>query len=73
MSENDIVVNPCRDAPASSMRTVLDDNGEAVLLGAVLRRVLDADVTRWPERRLANEPARPKARRYLGAVHKPLP
>lgn len=38
------------------------------LFVATLERVLAADVTRWPERRLANELARVKARRYLAAA-----
>ncbi len=33
-----------------------------------LRQVLAADLTRWPERRLANELARQKAQRYLAAI-----
>jgi TRAP transporter T-component len=35
---------------------------------ATLRQVLAADVTKWPERRLANELARKKAERYLAAI-----
>jgi hypothetical protein len=38
------------------------------LFVTTLERVLAADVTRWPERRLANELARQKARRYLAAI-----
>lgn len=33
-----------------------------------LRQVLAADLTRWPERRLANELARRKAERYLASI-----
>jgi len=40
---------------------------DPALFEATLRRVLAADVERWPERRLANELARRKARRYLAA------
>jgi len=40
------------------------------LFVTTLERVLAADVTRWPDRRLANELARVKARRYLAAVDK---
>lgn len=40
------------------------------LFVTTLERVLAADVTRWPERRLANELARVKARRYLAAIDK---
>jgi hypothetical protein len=40
---------------------------------AQLERVLAADVTRWPERRLANELARRKARRYLAAIDALVP
>lgn len=35
---------------------------------ATLRQVLAADLSRWPERRLANELAKRKAERYLAAV-----
>ena len=38
------------------------------LFVATLERVLATDVERWPERRLANEIARQKARRYLAAA-----
>jgi TRAP transporter T-component len=40
---------------------------------ATLRRVLAADLTRWPERRLANELARRKAERYLASIDQLLP
>lgn len=46
---------------------------DRALFEVTLHRVLDADVTRWPDRRLANELARRKARRYLAASHKLLP
>ena len=38
-----------------------------------LRAVLAADVSRWPERRLANELARRKAERYLAAIDRLIP
>jgi len=40
---------------------------------ATLQQVLAADVTRWPERRLANELARRKAQRYLASIDRLLP
>ncbi|HEY4058246.1 MAG TPA: TRAP transporter TatT component family protein [Kofleriaceae bacterium] len=40
---------------------------------ATLNKVLDADVTKWPERRLMNEIARMKAQRYLDAEDKIIP
>jgi hypothetical protein len=40
---------------------------------ATLNKVLDADVTKWPERRLMNEIARMKAQRYLDAEDKLVP
>ena len=40
---------------------------DRALFEATLAKVLAADVTRWPERRLSNELARRKARRYLAA------
>ena len=47
--------------------------GDRTLFETTLRRVLDADLTRWPDRRLSNELARIKARRYLAAVNQLLP
>jgi hypothetical protein len=41
---------------------------DRALFEQTLKRVLDADVARWPEHRLANEVARKKARRYLSAA-----
>lgn len=41
---------------------------DRALFTATLERVLAADPARWPERRLANELARHKARRYLAAA-----
>lgn len=43
------------------------------LFETTLHRVLDADLARWPDHRLANELARIKARRYLAAEHELLP
>jgi hypothetical protein len=43
------------------------------LFTAVLERVLAADVTRWSGRRLSNELARHKARRYLAAAATLIP
>lgn len=40
------------------------------LFTTTLERVISADMSQWPERRLANEMARMKARRYLAAVDK---
>ncbi|CAN5909100.1 hypothetical protein BH11MYX2_BH11MYX2_30850 [soil metagenome] len=40
---------------------------------ATLNKVLDADVTKWPDRRLTNEMARMKAQRYLDAADKIIP
>jgi len=41
---------------------------DRALFEATLGRVLAADAARWPERRLGNELARRKARRYLAAA-----
>ncbi len=46
---------------------------DRALFTATLERVLAADVTRWPEHRLANELARTKARRYLAAIDTLIP
>lgn len=46
---------------------------DRALFVATLERVLAADVTRWPERRLGNELARRKARRYLAAAATLIP
>ncbi|HWO17728.1 MAG TPA: TRAP transporter TatT component family protein [Kofleriaceae bacterium] len=60
--------------PGGLIADVMYAHGVAVarrdraLFVATLERVLAADVTRWPERRLANELARQKARRYLAAA-----
>lgn len=43
------------------------------LFTSTLQRALAADVTRWPERRLDNELARRKARRYLAAIDTLIP
>jgi hypothetical protein len=43
------------------------------LFEATLDQIVAADVTRWPERRLANELAMRKARRYLAAEAELLP
>lgn len=50
-----------------------DDHPEDALFTATLENVLAADVTRWPERRLANELARAKAARYLAAIDRLIP
>ena len=55
------------------MRSVAVAHKDRVLFDATLRRVLDTDVTRWPERRLGNELALVKARRYLDAIDKLVP
>ena len=46
---------------------------DRALFEATLRAVLAADVTRWPDRRLGNELARAKARRYLAAADQLVP
>ncbi len=46
---------------------------DRALFTATLERVLAADVSRWPERRLGNELARQKARRYLAAAEVLIP
>ena len=46
---------------------------DRALLTSTLTRALATDVTQWPERRLANELALRKARRYLAAIDKLLP
>jgi len=46
---------------------------DRALFEATLRRVLATDVRRWPERRLSNELALRKARRYLAAEAVLLP
>ena len=56
------------------MVDVMEARGTAVAnkdrlgLQAAMERVLATDVTRWPERRLSNELALRKARRYLAAA-----
>ena len=46
---------------------------DRALFTSTLVRVLAVDVAQWPERRLANEIARKKARRYLASIDKLLP
>ena len=46
---------------------------DRALFEATLGKVLAVDVTRWPERRLSNELARRKARRYLAAEASLIP
>ncbi len=46
---------------------------DRALFTSTLERVLAADVTAWPERRLANELARVKAARYLAAIDALIP
>lgn len=46
---------------------------DRALLEATLGRVLEADPRKWPERRLGNELARRKARRYLAAAATLIP
>ena len=46
---------------------------DRALFTSTLERVLAVDVAQWPERRLANEIARKKARRYLASIDKLLP
>jgi TRAP transporter T-component len=65
--------------PGSLIVDVMFARGTAVarkdraLFTSTLDRVLAADPAQWPERRLANELARKKARRYLAAIDKLLP
>jgi hypothetical protein len=54
-------------------RSVAVARKDRALFEARLHHVLDADPERWPERRLANELARQKARRYLAAEALLLP
>jgi TRAP transporter T-component len=49
-------------------RAVAVARQDRALFETTLRKVLEADVARWPERRLSNEIARLKAQRYLAAV-----
>jgi hypothetical protein len=46
---------------------------DRALFTSTLERVLVADLARWPERRLSNELARRKARRYLAAADALIP
>lgn len=46
---------------------------DRALFTSTLERVLAVDVTRWTDRRLANELARKKARRYLAAIDRLIP
>lgn len=46
---------------------------DRALFAKALQRALTADVARWPERRLDNELARRKARRYLAAIDTLIP
>ncbi len=61
-------------APGALLPEVMFARGTAVarkdraLFEQTLTAVLAADVTRWPDRRLANELARVKARRYLAVA-----
>ena len=54
-------------------RAVAVAHKDRALFEARLHHVLDVDPGRWPERRLANELARQKARRYLAAEATLLP
>lgn len=49
-------------------RGTLVANEDRARFEATLKRVLATDVTRWPERRLANELAQRKAARYLASI-----
>lgn len=46
---------------------------DRALFTRTLERVLAADASQWPDRRLENELARSKARRYLAAIDKLFP
>ncbi len=54
-------------------RSVAVARKDRALFEARLHHVLEADPARWPERRLSNELARQKARRYLAAEATLLP
>jgi hypothetical protein len=54
-------------------RAVAVARKDRALLTSVLERVLAADVTAWPDKRLANELARLKAARYLAALDVLIP
>ncbi len=54
-------------------RAVAVAHGDRALFETTLARVLAADVTRWPDRRLPNAIARQKAQRYLDAEGTLLP
>ena len=54
-------------------RGTLVANRDRARFKATLEKVLAADVTRWPERRLSNELARRKAERYLAAIDRLIP
>ncbi|HEU0029940.1 MAG TPA: TRAP transporter TatT component family protein [Kofleriaceae bacterium] len=54
-------------------RSVAVARQDRALFQTTLERVLAADVTRWPDRRLANELARRKAQRYLDAIETLVP
>ncbi|HVV86703.1 MAG TPA: TRAP transporter TatT component family protein, partial [Kofleriaceae bacterium] len=49
-------------------RATLVARGDRAVVQAALERVVAAELSRWPERRLANELAVRKARRYLAAL-----
>ena len=46
---------------------------DRALFETLLRKVLETDLTQWPEKRLANELARLKAARYLAAIETLIP
>ncbi len=54
-------------------RSTLVAKRDRARLAVTLRAVLAADLTRWPERRLANELARRKAERYLALIDQLVP
>lgn len=54
-------------------RSVAVARKDRAMFEAHLRRVLDTDLTQWPDKRLANEIARSKAQRYLGAIDVLIP
>ena len=54
-------------------RGVLVSRKDRAGFTAALTKVLEADATRWPERRLANELARMKAAHYLVAIDQLIP
>jgi hypothetical protein len=56
-----------------SARSLAVAKKDRTLFRTMLEKVLATDVSRWPERRLENELALVKARRYLAAIDRLIP